>query len=183
MNKKIIIGIIAMIIVIIVIITMVSKKSDNNVNKFTTNDTQTIASIEEELKEAIEKSKEMYINYGKQNFDVYFGVDFINQNFVDGEIRLVTNLENNLLDSNVKIYLENGDQIEEFPTINYEKENYKIEEGKVYLLKVYSHMNSINYYYTMQIDRNGNATLQLIYYTEGEIEEATESEIEIESES
>lgn len=173
MNKKIIIGIIVMAVVI-VIITIVSKKINNNVDEFTTNDIQTITSIEEELKEAIAKSKEMYIKYGRQNFDVYFGSDFINGNFTNGEISLVTNLEDNQLDSDVKIYLANGEQVEQLPNVNYEKDNYKIEEGKVYLLKVYSYMNSINYYYTMQIDRNGDSTLQLICYTEGEIDIGSE---------
>ena len=170
MNKKIIVGIIVIIVVIIAIISII-KGSNKNEDKLTTNNIQKITSIEEELNNTIKKSKEMYINYGKENFDVYFGIEFINTNFIDGEIRLVTNLEENQLDSNVKIYLKNGEELKQFPTINYEKNNYKIEEGKVYLIKVYSYNNLVNYYYTMKIDKNGDSVLQLICYTEGEMAE------------
>ncbi len=165
MNRKIIIIII--VIAIIIGITTIALKNKNR-NTQSASNTQAITNIEEELKKTIAKSKESYINYGRENFDVYFGVNFINENFISGEISLVTNLENNPIDSNVKIYLKNGENIEQFPTINYEKENYKIEAGKVYLLKVYSYMNSINYYYTMQLDKSGNSNLQLVCYVNGD---------------
>lgn len=170
MNRKVIIGILVGVIIIIGMFTVIK---NNSINNETVNQAQEVKNIEEKLKQALEESKESYINYGKKNFEVYFGIDFLNEKFMEGRINLETNLENKMLDD-IEIYSLKGEKIDKFPTVNYEKDTYKIEQGKTYLIKIYSYMNSISFYYTIKIDAEGNASVQSICYTEGETEHAEE---------
>lgn len=192
MDKKIIILIVAIIIVIATITVInINKNKTNNISQQiqqTTLDLETNQTIEENLKNAIEECKNMYTQYGSVDFDVYFSVDFINNYMENGNISLADDIESKDF-SFIKIYDIAGNELEEFPKtlssgeeLKYEKDAYKIEENKTYLIKVYSYENSYSYYYTMQICKKGNATLVPVCYTIGEIDDSIYVESIVEAE-
>jgi hypothetical protein len=162
---------------IIFVITILYKKSkDNGTSNILTEEVPTLnveetSNMELAFDSAVSEVRELYKNYGSQNFSVYFSDDFINNYMENGSTNIINNIK--LVDfDGVDIYDTEGNKIKEFPTtyadgteITYETESYEVAPNKNYLLKIYSHDSSYCYYYILKYDKNGNASLKEICYT------------------
>lgn len=184
MDKEKIIGIIIAIVVVVIVALVVTnvvksskKQEDINQEPAQTIDLQTTTSIEESFKQAVSEARTMYTNYGSENFDVYMGIDFVNNYMENGKLYILDDI-NVINFEGAKIYSTKGEELEEFPTtfedgteITYENQSYKVEPNKNYLLRIYSYDNSYSYYYILKYDKNGFADIKEICYTIGEMED------------
>jgi hypothetical protein len=130
--------------------------------------------IEESFKSAVLEAKDMYKTNGEENFDIYFGTDFLN-NFMENGICTIINNINEVDFTGVRIYDFSGNNLESFPTIfadgkeiQYENDMYQVAPNKNYLMKIYSHNDEYCYYYILQYTANGSASIQEICFTIGE---------------
>lgn len=184
MNNRKILSIVLIIICIVVIIIILNNKNNKESFNYISNalpltiDEVTISNIEKDLQNAIEECRKMYNKYGSKNFDIYFSIDFINNYLSNERITLVKN-EIFMQNDFVEIYDNVGKKIEQIPELNYEKDFYKMEIYKNYLVKVYSYNNSYTYYYMMTIDKAGYATFELKFYTIGENDSMIEPSLDV----
>lgn len=183
MNKKVKTSLIVIIVllIIVLIITMVRKKSNNSndgsnlVNNVKTVNLEEAKQLEKEFYSALEKTYEIYKQYGApiEDFWIYMSIDSINSNMENGHVQGVGS-EYGVDLYMVKKYDMKGTELEKFPNtyldgskIEFNQKYYEIKPEETYMIKLYSGSEMV-FYYTIKFTEQGKASLKPVCYTIGE---------------
>lgn len=176
-NKAIIFASVIIIIVIItIIIVNINSRNSSKTKQYEDFDKTTMLGskkIEDEISNALNKCKKLCTT--KDDFFTYFRIENINNFMEKGDsISLVENIKNEDF-SVVDVYSSNNELLQDFPRDKVQNvlvDALVIEPNTDELIKVYSKVDTVTYYYILNISETGYYSLKEICYIVGENEKS-----------